>query len=651
MKSANILKTNRPLFTVLLSLGTLIGGIVTTHFLPTTLLAYKELDSTNFKMIGVTTSGGGGVLESTNYNVLSEIGRITADPRNYSTNYRVDQDPSVAFVAAQPTVQCFETDTDGTTDCTSGPAELLSGGMVAICGGNGCYDKARFEIEPYTNPSDTLYMVQISEDNFVSDSKCIDGSTFYPKTLTNCDINDFRTETQWETEDFNIKGLDSDTQYHIKISALHGDLTQSDYSIVASATTTSALLFFDIDIGVKNEGELISDSLVLHFDAEEITGLNDSDKVSQWDDLSGNNNHAVQGTDSRRPLYRASSFDGKPAVEFNPSNVTSLTASADTGIDDEYTAFAVVYPYTQTGSGDHNRYGYSIMATTTRYALWLLLRQEEIKHYAYTGSTTTYGHTTGASVPNNEGSILTVSAIQNTAGTGKIYLDSNEMLTHNPQNNPWEGSFSIGDLRNGRNIGFEGLIAEILVYDSVLSTEDQSLVEQYLGSKWLGWPENNVESSPPYSVTFSGANELVPGSAAVTASTLIWLDVDSSTSGGMAVIQSGENGGLYSSTTTETISSTNLDLDTSLAEGFGLQSYYIDYESSTYLGEITATANYSGSDNVVGEVSTDPKKIYDGDGPINDGRMGIYLKARVASTTTPASDYSESISFVLVPRY
>jgi hypothetical protein len=366
-------------------------------------------------MIGVTTSGGGGVLESANYNVLSEMGRITADPRNYSTNYRMDQDPSAAFVAAQPTVQCFETDTNGTTNCTSGPAELLSGGMVAICGGNGCYDKARFEIEPYTNPSDTLYMVEISEDNFVSDVRCIDGSTFHPKTLTNCDINDFRTETYWETEDFNIQGLDSDTQYYIRITALHGDFTQSDFSLVANATTTSALLFFDIDIA----------------------------------------------TDS--------------------------------------------------------------------------------------------GYTT--------------------------------------------------------------------------------------------------ESSPPYSVSFTGSDELKPGAAAVTATSLIWLDVDSSSSGGIAVIQQGTNGGLYSATTTETILSTNLDLDSSLAEGFGLQSYYIDYESSTYLGEITAMSNYSGSGNVVGEVSTDPKKIYDGDGPINSGRMGIYLKARAASERSAATDYSELINFVLVPRY
>ena len=95
-------------------------------FFTTNLFAY-ELDSTNFKMVGVSTSGGGGTLESSNFQMLSEVGRLTANPRNYSTSYRVDQDPSNAFVAAQPSIQCFETSSNGSTNCTSGPTELLSG--------------------------------------------------------------------------------------------------------------------------------------------------------------------------------------------------------------------------------------------------------------------------------------------------------------------------------------------------------------------------------------------------------------------------------------------------------------------------------------------------------------------------------------------
>jgi hypothetical protein len=287
--------------------------------------------------------------------------------------------------------------------------------MVAICGSTGCYNKARFEIEEYTNPSDTLYTVQISEDNFVSDVKCVSGSTFMPTSLSNCDINDFRTKEYWETEDFNIKGLNANTQYYIRISALHGNFTQSDYSAISSATTSMGFVEFDIDI-----------------------------------------------------------------------------------------------------------------ATSSGYT---------------------------------------------------------------------------------------------------------------------------VESSPPYSVSFSGEERLIPGAGAVTAPNLVWLDLLSNAEGGVAIINQGANGGLYSPTTTETIVSSNLDLDGALAEGFGLQNYYIGYDASTYLGSITATTNYLGSGNVVGEVLTDPRKLYDASGPINAGRMGLYLKARAAESRTPATDYSELITFVSVGRY
>lgn len=408
MKAA-IKKMSYP-FSLLLYLLCLL--VITTT--PLSTQAY-EADSTNYKLTGVTTSGLGGIFESTNYSLISNTGQISADPRNYSTNYRINQGPSEAFTAAQPSIKCFETTTNGTTNCTSGPTELLSGGMVAICGSTGCYNKARFEIEEYSNPSDTLYTIQISEDNFASDVKCVSGSTFIPSDLSNCDINDFRTKEYWETEDFNIKGLDANTQYFIRISALHGNFTQSDYSAISSATTSIGFVEFDIDI-----------------------------------------------------------------------------------------------------------------ATSSGYT---------------------------------------------------------------------------------------------------------------------------VESSPPYSVSFSGEDRLIAGAGAVTAPNLVWFDLLSNAEGGVAIINQGENGGLYSSTTTETITSSNLDLDGTLAEGFGLQNYYIDYASSTYLGTITATTNYSGSGNVVGEVLTDARKVYDASGPINDGRMGLYLKARAAENRASATDYSEFITFVSVPRY
>lgn len=400
MKTANTLKT----------ILTLI--IITA---PLTYIFAEELDSTNYKIVGATTNSGGGMEDSTNYSVIGSTGEISADPRNYSTNYRLDQDPSANFVAAQPTVQCFETTTDGTTDCTSGPAELLTGGMVAICGPGGCYNKARFEINPNQNPTDTLYSIEISTDNFVSNLEYIDGSTFRPESSSNHDINDFRTETVWETEDFNIQGLISGTQYYIRITALHGDFTQSDYSFAAETTTAGGTISFDIDIA--------------------------------------------------------------------------------------------------TSSG-----------TTT-------------------------------------------------------------------------------------------------------------------------------ESASPYSISFSGSYELVSGAAAMTAPNLIWLDIESSADGGVAVLQAGDNGGLTSPTTSQTITSATANLD-DVDAGFGLQSFYIDYDdSSSFYGDLTTTTNYSGSINNVGIINTSNSKIYDGDGPIVSGRVALEIIAKAGTDKTSASDYTENIHFVLIPRY
>lgn len=376
----------------------------------------EDLDSSNYKLVDVTTTAGGGLGDSAGYSLISTTGEISANPRNYSSNYRLNQDPSANFVASQPKVQCFETDTDGTTYCTSGPAELLEGGMVNICGPGGCYDKARFEIDPYSNPSDTLYSIQISTDGFSSDNKCIDGSTFRPKTISSCNINDFRTEEYWEDEVFNVKGLQPNTQYSIRITALHGDFTQSDFSSVSTATTAQGSIEFDIDI-----------------------------------------------------------------------------------------------------------------ADTTGIA---------------------------------------------------------------------------------------------------------------------------TESAAPYTIGFSSTKQLIAGAAPTTATNLIWLDVLSSASGGFSIIQFGKNGGLYSPTTSQLIGSSTEDLDAQSAEGFGLQSYYIDTEDvSPYYGDISAMANYSGTFNNVGEIATSGRKIYEGNGPVKNGRMGMYLKARAGVDKNPATDYSEEVYFILVPLY
>lgn len=376
----------------------------------------EDLESTNYVIEGATTNGGD-TLDSSNYSLSTSAGRISADPRNYSTTYILSQNGTEAFTASVPSVSCFETTTSGSSSCTTGPSELNTNGMVAVCGTGGCYDRARFEISAEGNPSDTLYSVEISTDNFVSDIKYIDGSTHKPEDEDTHDINDYRTKANWETDATNIEGLIPGTQYYLRLTALHGDFTESDTSPVATATTGNAEISFDIDIADSN-------------------------------------------------------------------------------------------------------------------------------------------------------------------GT-------------------------------------------------------------------------STETSSPYSISFTGADELIAGAAATTNTDYIWMDIQTNSKGGFALIQKGEYGGLYSSTNDKLIESSTEDLDVTGSEGFGLQSAYINYDdSSSYLGSITAESDYSGSLNNVGIVSSSVfSKIFDGSGPINSGRVALKVIAKAGTGNSAASDYQENIFLVVVPRF
>jgi hypothetical protein len=262
---------------------------------------------------------------------------------------------------------------------------------------------------------------------------------------------------------------------------------------------------------VKSSGPPITEGLIGHFDANNITGLNDEDAVSQWNDISGNDKHATQANAGRQPKYKTNVIEGKPAVEFDGVD-DSLTSSLSSPGDD-YTAFAIVYPHSvSAASGDLLTYGYTVMATTSLYGLWLTIREENIRHYAYSGAVGTYGQTSGLGISVNEAILLSVNAIRNTANGANIYLDGSNKLTHTPADTAWAGSFCIGDLRDNRKIVFDGLIAEILVYNTTLSDTDRASVEQYLGDKWLGWidtipPEVTINS--PLNQTYSHSTSSV----------------------------------------------------------------------------------------------------------------------------------------------
>jgi hypothetical protein len=88
-------------------------------------------------------------------------------------------------------------------------------------------------------------------------------------------------------------------------------------------------------------------NLVLWFDASRITGLNDTDPVAQWDDVSGLSNHATQATASKKPAYRTAQVNGRPAVSFDGTDdfLSISTLSLFKGI-----GVCTIYVVTATGA-------------------------------------------------------------------------------------------------------------------------------------------------------------------------------------------------------------------------------------------------------------------------------------------------------------
>lgn len=206
----------------------------------------ENIQSGSFEIIDFNINRfGSNSVDSGTFTTLLTSDEILDSVRFSSGSYRIGLGVTNTWKASVPEIQCFETITSGTTNCLS---TAVSGGMVQVCGEGGCFNRARFEIKPNGNPTDTLYSIQITTDPTWANYQIIDGSTFTPKNFSLRNINDYLTKTAWETPNTNIIGLRPGVTYYIRITALHGDFTETEPSPQATATTGLPFVHFDIDI-------------------------------------------------------------------------------------------------------------------------------------------------------------------------------------------------------------------------------------------------------------------------------------------------------------------------------------------------------------------------------------------------------------------
>jgi len=133
--------------------------------------------------------------------------------------------------------------------------------IAAFDNGSGTYyNKLHFVIDQQGNPSDALYALSISTDNFVGDIRYIKNDLTVESALS---VADYQNYTTWGgAGGANILGLLPNTTYYLRVKATQGKFTESGYGPTASVATVNPQLSFSLSTNTENLGSLLAGSVV-----------------------------------------------------------------------------------------------------------------------------------------------------------------------------------------------------------------------------------------------------------------------------------------------------------------------------------------------------------------------------------------------------
>lgn len=234
------------------------------------------------------------------------------------------------------------------------------------------------------------------------------------------------------------------------------------------------------------------------FDPKSIAGLfvwlkgdagvtaDGSNFVSAWADQSGSGNNFTQSTGGLKPLLTANAQNSKPAVVFDGTNDYMLTGSITFG---EWSMFAVCSKNwgTATYSGLW-RHGFTTNAGRGFFTSGAANFDWQASEFIAVGNGYLAGQKPLIAGPHSNpanGSYQLISAGVGTSSFLRRNKSSIARFTANLAGTSASDVFAIGTFNSVYASDFwVGGIAELLMYNSVLSAGNISKVEDYLKTKW-----------------------------------------------------------------------------------------------------------------------------------------------------------------------
>lgn len=234
--------------------------------------------------------------------------------------------------------------------------------------------------------------------------------------------------------------------------------------------------------------------------------------IQQLTDLSGNNNHFVQGNSANRPQYINNVMNGHPVIRFNDSPATFLTSP--NMVPGNYTIITV----SKMINGVDSRL---ISSASTN---WLMGYWGSYQDVYFAG-----GWVIGSVGPTPDNTAKIYSSSRN-AGSYSLFKNGN-LLASNSNGTASPGALQLNGWYGNNSEYSDGDIAEVIVYDRELTSEERLRVEKYLSNKY------NITINNPDGYTYNWSNSstaqdlsaLNPGTYSVTVTDAMGCSTTAST--------------------------------------------------------------------------------------------------------------------------
>ena len=199
--------------------------------------------------------------------------------------------------------------------------------------------------------------------------------------------------------------------------------------------------------------------------------------VQQWNDQSGNFNNASNSTDADQPMLIASALNGKPVLRFAQRDDNNGSRLKLGDLSAQFPSAATIFIVGTL----NNDLQYSMFGNTSNDERWVGGNYSEVTPGAFRSGRADF-NSQYSKMPHSGSHIF---AYDSSSSAYNFALDGTQIGTTSGNYSSGSGrSWQIGSNACNNGAQLNGDIAEVIIFNRVLSTEEASLVGTYLTDKF-----------------------------------------------------------------------------------------------------------------------------------------------------------------------